>query len=67
MKVTRALTWTLIALAAGAAAAAAADDPLVKQDPRVLRFVERAIPWYPGSAFTVVSVMTTQSPSGSKR
>lgn len=68
MKITRTLVWTLVALAvAGVTAAADADDPLIKQDPEVLRFMERAIPWYPNSSFEVVSDDRTQTPSGSYR
>ncbi len=45
----------------------AAEDPLIEQDPVVLRFVQRSIPWYPDSSFRVVSDERTQTPSGSYR
>jgi len=45
----------------------AADDPLIEQDPVVLRFVQRSIPWYPDSSFKVVSDERTHTPSGSYR
>ncbi len=45
----------------------AADDPLIAQDPVVLRFVERSIPWYPDSSFRIVSDQRTPTPSGSYR
>lgn len=68
MKIRRVLMWTLTALlVVGVTAAADADDPLIKQDPEVLRFVERSIPWYPNSSFTVVADDRTQTPSGSYR
>jgi protein-disulfide isomerase len=51
----------------GVVTAASAEDELIEQDPAVLRFVERAIPWYPGSAFAVVSDERTRTPSGSYR
>jgi len=44
-----------------------ASDPLMEQDPVVLRFVERAIPWYPDSSFRVVADERQQTPSGSYR
>jgi protein-disulfide isomerase len=68
MKVTNVLIWTLaVVVAAAAVFAEDAGDPLVKQDPDVLRFVERAIPWYPNSSFRVVADSRTQTPSGSYR
>jgi len=51
----------------GGALLASAEDPLLRQDPEVLRFVERSIPWYPGSAFKLVSDEKTGTPSGSYR
>lgn len=51
----------------GSVVVRAADDPLIEQDPVVLRFVQRAIPWYPDSSFRVVSDERTQTPSGSYR
>jgi len=41
--------------------------PVVPQDPVVLRFVERASPWYPGSSFRVVRDERQQTASGSYR
>jgi len=68
MKISKILMWTLALLAvAGMTVAADTDDPLVKQDPEVLRFVERAIAWYPNSSFRVVADDRTQTPSGSYR
>ena len=68
MKVSRIISGTLAMLAVvGSAAVSVANDPLIEQDPVVLRFVERAIPWYPDSAFTVVADERKQTPSGSYR
>lgn len=68
MKVTKTLTWVFAALLlASFVAAADTGDPLIEQDPDVLRFVERAIPWYPNSSFRVVTDDRTQTPSGSYR
>ncbi|MEX1309173.1 MAG: hypothetical protein AB1Z65_02015, partial [Candidatus Sulfomarinibacteraceae bacterium] len=64
MKVKTTMTLGLAALVlAGGAADVRAADPLLRQDPEVLRFVERSIPWYPGSVFSVVSDETTATPS----
>lgn len=68
MKVKRVSTGVLAMLVVFSCAAVdAADDPLIEQDPVVLRFVERAVPFYPDSAFRVVSDQRTQTPSGSYR
>jgi protein-disulfide isomerase len=68
MKVKRTMILGLAALVlTGSAADTRAADPMLRQDPEVLRFVERSIPWYPGSAFTVVADETTATPSGSYR
>ncbi len=68
MKVTRVLAAMLATLmVVGSAAVVVAADPLIEQDPVILRFVERAIPWYPDSSFRVVSDERTQTPSGSYR
>ncbi len=68
MKLSRVMSGTLVMLAVvGSAAVVVASDPLIEQDPVVLRFVERAIPWYPGSSFTVVDDTRHQTPSGSYR
>jgi hypothetical protein len=37
------------------------------QDPKILRFVSRAVPWYPDSIFSVISDERLQTPSGSYR
>lgn len=37
------------------------------QDPKILRFVSRAVPWYPDSIFSVISDERFQTPSGSYR
>ena len=68
MKVTRrfALTLTVLVLA-GSAAELVAQDPLLEQDPVVLRFVERSIAWYPNSTFRIESDERQQTPSGSYR
>jgi protein-disulfide isomerase len=65
----RTIRWALVVLltVVGNAVPAAANDPLIEQDPVVLRFVERAIPWYPDSSFRVVADDRTQTPSGSYR
>jgi protein-disulfide isomerase len=68
MKFTRILAAILATLmVVGSAAVVVAGDPLIEQDPVILRFVERAIPWYPDSSFRVVSDERTQTPSGSYR
>jgi len=68
MKFNRVSTGVLAVLVVfGSVVVSAADDPLIEQDPVVLRFVQRAIPWYPDSSFRVVSDERTQTPSGSYR
>ncbi len=68
MKFNRVSTGVLAVLMVfGSVVVSAADDPLIEQDPVVLRFVQRAIPWYPDSSFRVVSDERTQTPSGSYR
>jgi protein-disulfide isomerase len=68
MNVRRLMTAAaVLAVSAGFAGEVWADDPLMKQDPEVLRFVERSIPWYPGSVFQVVADETTSTPSGAYR
>lgn len=68
MKVIYRMSTALVAvLMVGSASMAVAADMLVEQDPTVLRFVERAIPWYPDSSFRVVADDRTQTPSGSYR
>lgn len=67
MKLVNALmTAATLCVAAGVSGATTA-DPLMKQDPDVLRWVERAIPWYPGSVFEIVADTTTTTPSGAYR
>ena len=41
--------------------------PLPDQDPTVLRFVQRALPWYPDSTFAIVGDQRYRTPSGSYR
>jgi protein-disulfide isomerase len=67
MKVPSMVVWGLLTVAAVGTSIAAAEDPLIDQDPEVLRFVERSIAWYPDSSFRVVSDERTQTPSGSYR
>lgn len=68
MKVSRTIVTAFAALTmTGGVASGAAKDPLIEQDPTVLRFVERAIPYYPNSSFRVVSDERNQTPSGSYR
>ncbi len=68
MKQRRVSVWmATVLMLAGCAAVWAADDPLVEQDPDVLRFVERSIAWYPDSTFRVVSDERFQTASGSYR
>ena len=68
MKQRRVSVWMVtILVLAGCAATWAAEDPLVEQDPEVLRFVERSIAWYPDSTFRVVSDERFQTASGSYR
>jgi protein-disulfide isomerase len=57
----------MVVAAVMVAAPATADDPLLEQDPAVLRFIERSIAWYPGSVFRLVADERTQTPSGSYR
>lgn len=68
MKVIHRISIALMALVmVGSASVVVAADPLIEQDPTVLRFVERAIPWYPDSSFRVVADDRKQTPSGSYR
>jgi protein-disulfide isomerase len=68
MKFNRVSAGVLAILAVvGGVVVDAAEDPLIEQDPVILRFVERSIPWYPDSSFRVVSDERTQTPSGSYR
>lgn len=68
MKVTRMTVGVLVALMVIVCTTVSAEnDPLIEQDPVVLRFVERAIPYYPDSSFRVVSDKRQQTPSGSYR
>lgn len=68
MKVVKLMILTLAGLVlVGTASAADDQDPLLRQDPEVLRFVERAIPWYPNSSFEVVADQRTPTPSGTYR
>lgn len=68
MKVKREMILALATLMLiGGAAEVRSDDPLLRQDPEVLRFVERSIPWYPGSAFKLVADEKIATPSGSYR
>lgn len=68
MKISRIMSGVLAMLAAvGSTVVMAAGDPLIEQDPVVLRFVERAIPWHPDSSFRVVADDRRQTPSGSYR
>lgn len=49
------------------AAAAPPDSTKVTQDAEMLRFIARALPWYPNSTFSVVSDDRHMTPSGSFR
>ncbi len=42
-------------------------EPAPRQDPKILRFVERASAWYPGSAFSIVKDEVRHTASGSYR
>jgi protein-disulfide isomerase len=54
--------------AVGAVAAAETEPAQVpKQDYKFLHWVERALPWYPDSTFTIVKDERHQTPSGSYR
>jgi protein-disulfide isomerase len=44
-----------------------AKAPPVAQDPEVLRFAERVLPWYPDSLFSVTEDAREMTPSGSYR
>jgi len=44
-----------------------APDAKPQQDPRLLRFVERALAWYPESVFTITEDSVEHTPSGSYR
>ncbi len=59
--------WIAAAVLAVCAAPTSAQDPLIEQDPSVLRFVERSIAWYPDSTFRVTADERSQTPSGSYR
>lgn len=48
-------------------AAAATPTPTPQQDPVILRFAERVLPFFPGSKFEIVSDSRTRVPSGSYR
>jgi protein-disulfide isomerase len=68
MKLKRVSTGVMAVLMVfGSVVVDAADDPSIEQDPVVLRFVQRSIPWFPDSSFRVVSDERTQTPSGSYR
>jgi len=47
--------------------AAMAEDEVVRQDPELLRFAERAIAWCPDSSFSLTENEVRQTPSGSYR
>jgi protein-disulfide isomerase len=59
--------WVVALVIAGGAAASSGQDVTVEQDPKVLRFVERSIPYYPDSTFKVLADQRHQTPSGSYR
>ena len=68
MKVVHATIRALAAVALiGATMTVQGQDPIVAQNPAVLRFVERAIAWHPDSTFRVLSDERRQTPSGSYR
>lgn len=56
-----------VALAVVSAPAAAERASTVEQDPQVLRFAERALPYYPGSTVRVVESESRQTASGRYR
>jgi len=60
-----AVVMVLAVLAASVGEAESADPP--EQDPVLLRFVERAMTYYPDSTFRVTSIDRRQTPSGSYR
>jgi len=61
-------TVMLVLGAAGiAAAAGTAPADVPQQDYKFLHWVERALPWYPDSNFTIVKDQRFQTPSGSYR
>lgn len=60
-------TWALIVASALMATSVSADDALPDQDPVLLRFMERAISYYPDSTFRLTSNDRRQTPSGSYR
>jgi len=62
------LSWCVFALMMTLAAIAGAQDQKEPEPaPKVMRFVERALTWYPGSVFELVSNDKFQTPSGSYR
>ena len=63
-QLTGVLMFLVMAFVGAAAAQKAAP---AKQDPKLLRFVERATSWYPDSTFRIVQEVREQTPSGSYR
>jgi len=59
--------WVLVGVLAAAAAGFAADAPPPVQDPAFLRFIERAMPYCPGSTFKIASVDRGRTASGAYR
>ncbi len=58
----------LMTVSASVLAGTAVQPPkLPEQDPTVLHFVQRAAPWYPDSAFTIVNDRRVMTASGSYR
>jgi len=55
------------ALACMMCSAAVAEDQVVEQDSKLLRFAERALAWCPDSSFTLTENEVRQTPSGSYR
>jgi protein-disulfide isomerase len=61
------LAWLTLLVCANqltGVAMAQGSSGLPKQDPQLLLFVERALPWYPGSIFTVKAEESFHTPSG---
>ena len=58
---------TALVLAVGTAGLAAAKDAEVPQDPKILNYVSRALPWYGDSTFTIKADHKALTPSGAYR
>jgi len=67
MRLCRALASSCVLLLAATATGIAQDKEAPEPDAKTLRFVQRALPWYPDSTFKLVENIRHQTPSGSYR